>query len=198
MDREAGYRGRPRARALPQSRRLRGLQSHRAAIGDHLQSTIKQRPLRRSRILGRSSGLGSSHSDCRSPVYRARSQALVRDLLDSVATSTSAVQSRVMGRPYPRVGPGQPRTGASNPPHPGSWITAPLPQHWPERAERRSMSLEASGPHARAPYLKGLDLASKRERQGFRPDRLQSTKKQTTHTATNPAPPNSPYFSLMA
>src|SRR5262249_6263493 len=38
-------------------------------------------------------------------------------------------------------------TGASDPPHPTSWITAHLPPHWPQRAERRSMSLEASAPH---------------------------------------------------
>jgi len=31
-----------------------------------------------------------------------------------------------------------------------------------QRTDRRSRSLEASGPHARAPYLKGLDLAFKR------------------------------------
>ena len=47
----------------------------------------------------------------------------------------------------PRVVPGQPRTGASNPVHPASWITAHLPPNWPQRAERRSMSLEASAPH---------------------------------------------------
>jgi len=28
-----------------------------------------------------------------------------------------------------------------------SWITAPLPPRWPQRADRRSISLEASGPH---------------------------------------------------
>jgi len=40
-----------------------------------------------------------------------------------------------------------PRTGVCNPPHPGISIVAPLPLHWPQRAERRNISLEASAPH---------------------------------------------------
>jgi hypothetical protein len=41
--------------------------------------------------------------------------------------------------------PGHPRIGVCSPPQPGIWIVAPLPSHWVQRAERRSMSLEASG-----------------------------------------------------